>query len=76
MEVEPVYSNQEGNVLMAYLIASNSPRPKQTVSRPPVTSYDSGYEHSPEHYVDVKLLLLDREDAEATDVPATFAIAC
>jgi hypothetical protein len=58
---------------MADLLVSNSSRPNQTVSRPPVTSYDSGYEHSLDHYIDVKLLLRDAADNEANDVSATSA---
>jgi hypothetical protein len=58
---------------MADLIAPNSFRPKQTGSRPSVTSYDSGDEHSLDHYIEVKLLLQDTDDDEANDVPATSA---
>ncbi len=61
---------------MADLIAPNSFSPKQTDSRPSVTSYDSGDEHSLDHYIDVKLLLQDTDDDEANDVPATLAAAC
>jgi len=60
---------------MADLIAPNSSRPEQTVSRPSVTSYDSGDEHSLDHYIDVKLLVQDTDDDEANDVPATSAVA-
>lgn len=60
---------------MPDLIASNSSRTNQTVSRPSVTSYDSGYEHSLDHYIDVKLLLQDTDDHEANDVPAISAAA-
>ncbi|MGA2353011.1 MAG: hypothetical protein ABSG02_00845 [Terriglobales bacterium] len=49
------------------LIASNSSLPSRTAGRPSVTSYDSGYEHSFDHYVDVKFLLEDAE-REARDV--------
>jgi hypothetical protein len=60
---------------MADLIAPNLPRPEQTVSQPSVTSYDSGDEHSLDHYIDVKLLVQDTDDDEANDVPATSAVA-
>jgi hypothetical protein len=61
---------------MAYGIVSNSSRLTQTSARPSITSYDDGYEHSLDHYVDVKLLLLDDDrDNEANQVPATFAFA-
>ena len=60
---------------MADLIAPNSSRPKQTVSRPSVTSYDSGDEHSLDHYIEVKLLLQDTDDDNANDIPATLAAA-
>jgi hypothetical protein len=59
---------------MSYGIASTSSFSNQSVTRPPVTSYDSGYEHSLDRYVDVKLLLQDA-DKEASDTPATFAWA-
>jgi hypothetical protein len=59
---------------MAYEIVSNSSRPNQNIARPSVTSYDSGYEHSVDHSVDVKLLVLDA-DKEATNAPASFALA-
>lgn len=38
------------------------------------TSFDSGYEHSLGHYVDVKLLVLE-EDEEKDSTPATLASA-
>ncbi len=60
---------------MADLIAPNSSRPKQTVSQPSVTLYDSGDEHSLDHYIDVKLLVQDTDDNEGNDVPATSAVA-
>jgi hypothetical protein len=60
---------------MADLIAPNSSRPEQTVSRPSVSSYDSGDEHSLDHYVEVKLLVQDMDDDKANDVPATLASA-
>jgi hypothetical protein len=52
-------------------IVSNSSFSKQTVART-ITSYDCGYEHSFDRYVDVKLLLQDA-DKEGTDIPATYA---
>jgi hypothetical protein len=55
-------------------IVLNSSLANQTAARPPVTSYDSGYEHSLDHYVDVKRLLQD-EDKEANGLPTTFALA-
>ena len=60
---------------MSDLIAPNSSGPKQTVSQPSVTSYDSGDEHSLDHYIDVKLLVQDTDDNEENEVPATFAAA-
>ena len=62
-------------LLMACAIASNLFRPNQTGSRSLVASFDSGYEHSLDHYVDLKLLLQDDDDREANDLPATFAVA-
>jgi hypothetical protein len=56
---------------MANGIALNVLNSNQTADRPPVTSYDSGYEYSLDHYVDVKLLVQDASN----DIPATFAIA-
>lgn len=53
---------------MAYGIVSNSSLSNQNSARPSVTSYDSGYEHSFDHYVDVKLLLQDA-DKKATIAP-------
>jgi hypothetical protein len=38
--------------------------PQTASSRAPVTSYDSGYEHSPEHWFEVKQLV-EAADAEA-----------
>ncbi|HWY57730.1 MAG TPA: hypothetical protein VNZ03_24935 [Terriglobales bacterium] len=59
---------------MAQGIASNLYLPNQTFARPLITSYDSGYEHSLDHYVDIKLLLQDA-DQETNCSPATFASA-
>jgi hypothetical protein len=60
---------------MAQGIVLNSSIQKQTsAGRPLITSYDSGYEHSLDRYVDVKLLLQE-QDVEANDSPATFASA-
>jgi len=60
---------------MAYGIVSNPSLSNQTSARPPVvTSYDSGYEHSFDHYVDVKLLVQDADRATQNAV-ATFAAA-
>ncbi len=63
---------------MAYGNASNcnstSSLPNQNAARPSVTSYDSGYEHSFDRYVDVKLLLQEA-DQEGSDIPATLAAA-
>jgi hypothetical protein len=59
---------------MPQRIASNLYLSNQTLARPLITSYDSGYEHSLDHYVDIKLLLQDA-DQEANCSPATFASA-
>jgi hypothetical protein len=59
---------------MAQGIASNSFLSNQAVARPLVKSYDSGYEHSLDHCVDIKLLLQDA-DKEANGPAATFASA-
>jgi hypothetical protein len=59
---------------MARGIVPNSSPPNQTVARPSVMSYDSGYEHSLNHYVDVKRLVQDVDEG-ANDAPATFASA-
>jgi hypothetical protein len=57
---------------------SNSPStlapPVPTHIPPSVTSFDSGYEHSFERCVDVKLLVLEA-DAEKDAAPATYAAA-
>ena len=45
----------------------------QTFARPPITSYD-GYEHSFDHYVDVRCLV-QNADKEGSDAPATYAVA-
>ena len=58
---------------MANGIVPNLTNSNQIPPRPPVTSYDSGYEFSLNHYVDVKLLVQDAN--EASDVPATYASA-
>ena len=55
---------------MTHEIGSNSSFSNPIEDRPRVASYDSGYEHSLGHYVDVKLLLQNTEE-----VPATFAAA-
>jgi hypothetical protein len=55
-------------------ITSNLYLSNQTFARPLIASYDSGYEHSLDHYVDIKLLLQDA-DQEANCTPATFASA-
>jgi hypothetical protein len=57
---------------MASEILKNVPR--QTTGRKPVASYDSGYEHSFDHYVDVKCLVEDEYQA-SEQAPATFAKA-
>jgi len=57
---------------MAQGITSNSFLSNPTVARPQVASYDSGYEHSLDHYVGIKLLLQDA-DKEANEFPATYA---
>ncbi len=59
---------------MAHGIGSNSSFSNQIVARPRITSYDSGYEHSLDHYVDVKLLL-QNADKQEDKAPATFAEA-
>jgi hypothetical protein len=57
---------------MTYEIGSTFSNPNAT--RPQVTSYDSGYEHSLDRYVDIKLLLQDTYGQE-DHAPATFADA-
>lgn len=59
---------------MTSLIAPTPSLPSRTPGRPSVTSFDSGYEHSFDHYVDVKLLLQDA-DREADEVSSTVAAA-
>ena len=56
---------------MTHEIGSNSSFSNPIEDRPRVASYDSGYEHSLGHYVEVKLLLQNTEEK----VPATFAAA-
>jgi hypothetical protein len=57
---------------MAYGTESTFPQRNQYASRPVITSYDSGYDFSMEHYVDTKLLLQDAEN-EANKL-ATYAL--
>jgi hypothetical protein len=57
-------------IFMTSSIALNTSRPNNTGARPSVTSFDSGYEHSFDHYVDVRLLVEDA-DREASNVPET-----
>jgi hypothetical protein len=59
---------------MIHGIVSNSSFSNQIAAKPRLTSYDSGYEHSLDHYVDVKLLLQDA-DEQADEATATFAAA-
>jgi hypothetical protein len=59
---------------MATGILLNSPHSNQTANRPLVSTYDSGYEHGFDHYVDVKVML-QAADPEANDSPATLALA-
>ena len=59
---------------MANGIAPNPPNSNQTAVRPPVVSYDSGYEYSMDHYADVRLLVYEAGN-ETSDVPATYAAA-
>jgi len=53
---------------------SNSSLSIQTDASQSVTSFDSGYEHSLAHYVDVKLLVLEANE-EKYSTPATYAAA-
>jgi hypothetical protein len=57
---------------MACEITKNTPQ--QTAERRPVASYDSGYEHSFDHYVDLKCMVEDAYE-ESVETPATFAKA-
>jgi len=59
---------------MTHEIGSNSSFSNPIAARPRITSYDSGYEHSLDHYVDVKLLL-QNADEQANEAPATLAAA-
>jgi hypothetical protein len=59
---------------MTHEIGSNPSFSNQIAARPRVKSYDSGYEHSLDHYVDVKLLL-QNADGQEDKTPATFAEA-
>ena len=59
---------------MTHEIGSNSFFSNPIAARPRITSYDSGYEHSLDHCVDVKLLLQNAEGQE-DKAPATFAEA-
>jgi hypothetical protein len=59
---------------MIHAIESNLSLSNQTFARPPITSYDARYEHTLEHYVDVKFLV-QNADKEGSDAPATFAAA-
>jgi hypothetical protein len=68
-----VPGNRKG-INMTHEIGSNSSFSNPIAARPRITSYDSGYEHSLDHYVDVKLLLQNAEGQE-DKAPATFAEA-
>lgn len=57
---------------MASEITKNTPQ--QSTGRKPVASYDSGYEHSFDHYVDVKCMV-EQEYEASEETPATFAKA-
>ncbi|HEV8047717.1 MAG TPA: hypothetical protein VGP35_08300 [Terriglobales bacterium] len=59
---------------MSHEIGSNSSFSNQIATGTRVTSYDSGYEHSLDRYVDVNLLLQNAEEQE-DKTPATFAEA-
>ena len=48
--------------------------PQQATGRKRVTSYDSGYEYSFDHYVDVKCMVEQAYEA-SEETPATFAKA-
>lgn len=66
---------------MAYGKVTNPSLLNRTFAGPPVASYDSGYEHSFDRYIDVRLLVLDAEndsknESKAEDAPATYALAC
>jgi len=58
----------------AVVTNSNSSLSIQTNTSQSVTSFDSGYEHSLERYVDVKLLVLEANE-ERHSTPATYAAA-
>jgi len=52
---------------MAHGITSIFSMPRRTSGRQPVASYDSGYEHSLDHYLDVKVLVQDADlEADGT----------
>jgi hypothetical protein len=57
---------------MAYEIDSNLRQSRQHIARPAISSYDSGYEYSVEHCVDIKLLVQDAENEVSK--PATYAL--
>ena len=59
---------------MNSLITSNSALTSRANGRPQLTSFDSGYEHSFDHYFDVKLLV-DEAQRETTELPATTVIS-
>jgi len=59
---------------MTHEIGSNSSFSSVIAARPRLTSYDAGYEHSLDHYVDVKLLLLNTDGPEEK-AAATLAAA-
>jgi len=59
---------------MVYGKVTNPSLSNRTFAGPSVSSYDSGYEHSFDCCVDIKLLVLDA-DKEAADTPVTLAVA-
>ena len=59
---------------MAYETAAGMWLANETTGKPLITSYDTGDEHSLQHYAYVQRLV-EEADAESPKVPATLAIA-
>jgi hypothetical protein len=53
---------------------NTKPQSKTTIARPQVTSYDSGHEHSIEHWIEVRLMVEEFEE-ETVSIAKPRALA-
>jgi hypothetical protein len=61
-------------ISMTYEIPIKSPTQIAATGRPFLTSYDSGYEHSLEHWIDLQHRV-EEADKDPLPVPTQFAFA-